>query len=624
MTIAITKPSGGLDTIAPVERLTPLPQAKQPLLIELGVLKGGSEVLFVVAPGTILSGPAKCLPGRIDCQIISLAPNQIESLYVKGATGPTHVSDFAVTGITTTSHKSAADAGRVRRQVSKTGPEAAAVFALRRALAVPVRAERRRDRRSTQPDSRGKLMRRMMLIAFTFVVISLLGAASAGAVVIDMGASGRYGVALVPGTRSTLTTAGITTVTAGAPCTDPWLASDFILQSSRPLLQRRPGHARQRDVRGHLGSASARLADDTELRRAVPQGRRRRQRCAEQLSDAVLAVRAHQPVPRRRRPRPLHALRTAAAASTSVSPAGPRASLRARSPPAPVTTTSAATARSAAPTTSGRTRAAPGAERQRVLHHRRPDPHRGLADGQRHGADRTHPDRLHAADRAADAARRRRLPRQRRQDLLGERRLHRPVLLLPRAGERRRHAWCRYVVQPWTAQTRAATTPAFPRGTTTCPRSSIAIEAAERLVSPLSQGQLAAITDPALNGWYALDGSEMNDNGCVGFPKSLDQVTVGASGQNPYCLQREFNNAGAIVSDPNAPKCAPLVDLAPTFVVPSPIDAGDVVAFDGSVTELDAAHPAGQLPVELRRWHQPRPARASSTSSPRAASTRSR
>ena len=75
-------------------------------------------------------------------------------------------------------------------------------------------------------------MRRTMLIALTFFVISLLGAASAEAVVIDMGASGRYGVALVPGTRSTLTTAGITTVTAGGPCSDPWLAADFILPST--------------------------------------------------------------------------------------------------------------------------------------------------------------------------------------------------------------------------------------------------------------------------------------------------------------------------------------------------------------------------------------------------------
>ncbi len=56
-------------------------------------------------------------------------------------------------------------------------------------------------------------------------------------------------------------------------------------------------------------------------------------------------------------------------------------------------------------------------------------------------------------------------------------------------------------------------------------------------------------------------------------------------GNGSYPLQREFNNAGMIESDPNAPGCAPLVDLAPTFVAPSPIDPGDVVAFDGSVTD---------------------------------------
>ena len=140
-----------------------------------------------------------------------------------------------------------------------------------------------------------------------------------------------------------------------------------------------------------------------------------------------------------------------------------------------------------------------------------------------------------------------------------------------------------YVVQPWTAKT-ACDDPGVPAWKDDVSAVEYAIEAAERLVSPISQGQLAAITNPALNAWYALDGSEINDNGCIGFPKSLDLVTVGASGQNPYYLQRESNNGGAIASDPNAPKCAPLNDLAPTFVVPSPIDAGDVVAFDGSVT----------------------------------------
>jgi hypothetical protein len=119
--LAMTSANGGLNTIDPVERLSPLPSAKQPLLLELGVLKGGSEVLFVVMPGTILSGPAKCLPGKVDCQLISLAPNQIESVYTSGASGPTHVSDFAVTAIRTTSHKTVAEADKARRQVSKTG-----------------------------------------------------------------------------------------------------------------------------------------------------------------------------------------------------------------------------------------------------------------------------------------------------------------------------------------------------------------------------------------------------------------------------------------------------------------------------------------------------------------------
>ncbi len=139
--LAMTNPDGGLNTIDPVVRLSPLPSAKQPLLLELGVLKGGSEVLFVVQPGTVLRGPAKCLPGKVECQIISLAPNQIESLYVNAATGPSHVSDFAVTGIKTITHKTAADATRARRQVSKVGATMLRELHYERVVAVPVRAE---------------------------------------------------------------------------------------------------------------------------------------------------------------------------------------------------------------------------------------------------------------------------------------------------------------------------------------------------------------------------------------------------------------------------------------------------------------------------------------------------
>ena len=157
MALAMTSPDGGLNTIDPVVRLSPLPSAKQPLLLELGVLQGGSEVLFVVQPGTILSGPAKCLPGKVDCQIISLAPNQIESLYVRARaaqrtypTSPSPASRLRPQAAAAAASRSGARSPRAA--------SAPARGALRRAVAVPVRAEPRCGRRPAQPHSGGKLM----------------------------------------------------------------------------------------------------------------------------------------------------------------------------------------------------------------------------------------------------------------------------------------------------------------------------------------------------------------------------------------------------------------------------------------------------------------------------------
>jgi hypothetical protein len=135
-----------------------------------------------------------------------------------------------------------------------------------------------------------------------------------------------------------------------------------------------------------------------------------------------------------------------------------------------------------------------------------------------------------------------------------------------------------YVVQPWSADTRCDEQK-LPT------RPSQAVDAGQRIVNPLSQGEIDAIVNPWLDGWYADTGSEISDNdGCVpnGYPK--DQVTVGNSPQNPYVLAPEFNNAGVIETDPNAPPCARGVTLTPAFVAPSPIDAGEVVGFDGSIT----------------------------------------
>ena len=99
----------------------------------------------------------------------------------------------------------------------------------------------------------------------------------------------------------------------------------------------------------------------------------------------------------------------------------------------------------------------------------------------------------------------------------------------------------------------------------------------------LSQGQIAAIVNPALNGWVALDGSEINDNG------SCDTALTDSKSTS---LAPEFNNGGVITNDPFAPICASGIQLAPTFVLPSRLDAGDVVKFDGSKSPSTLLVPA--------------------------------
>jgi hypothetical protein len=161
-----------------------------------------------------------------------------------------------------------------------------------------------------------------------------------------------------------------------------------------------------------------------------------------------------------------------------------------------------------------------------------------------------------------------------------------------------------YVVQPWTVGTTCdePSAPSIPQDPTA---QQLALAAGSRLVSPLSQSQIAAIVNPALNGWFALDGSEIDDNKmsdgqrCVPLAGGFDSVTVGLSAQNPYLLQREFNNAGLIENDPTTYfGCAPDVILSPQFVVPSAVNPGDEVQFDGSSTASTLIVPNGDY-----RWN---------------------
>jgi hypothetical protein len=121
VSLAITNANGGLNTIDPLERLSVLPGPQQPLLVELGVLRGAHNVLFAVEPGAAVSGPGTCTPGPIDCEILSLAPGRTEGISKQTATGSTPVALFSVNSITAAQHPSAAAADQARRTASAVG-----------------------------------------------------------------------------------------------------------------------------------------------------------------------------------------------------------------------------------------------------------------------------------------------------------------------------------------------------------------------------------------------------------------------------------------------------------------------------------------------------------------------
>jgi len=163
--------------------------------------------------------------------------------------------------------------------------------------------------------------------------------------------------------------------------------------------------------------------------------------------------------------------------------------------------------------------------------------------------------------------------------------------------------WYVYVVQPWITGTACTASQSASAGQTstggqTSPSPSDPTQAAAMsLAGPLSQSQIAAITNPWLNGWYAADGSEINDTGgCAS--RGLSPVTLGS---RSYLLPSEFNNGSLLQSDPNVPACAYGVLLKPQFVVPSAVPPGDEVWFDGSISPSTLVAEGSDYP-----WGDPR------------------
>jgi len=121
-TVAISEPGadGGLVMIDPVTRLSVLPSGSTPLLVELGVLQGGSRVLFAVRPGTAVNGPGSCTPGPLDCEVLALSMDQLET-----ATGSSQQGSlsFVVSDIQAQDYPTAAAADAARRAQSALGAQ---------------------------------------------------------------------------------------------------------------------------------------------------------------------------------------------------------------------------------------------------------------------------------------------------------------------------------------------------------------------------------------------------------------------------------------------------------------------------------------------------------------------
>jgi hypothetical protein len=121
VSLALTTADGGVTTIDPLERLSILPNKQQPMLIDLGVLQGGKSMLFVVEPGTVVSGAGTCTPGPIDCEILTLKPGQTAGISKETGSGTTPVALLAVNSISFDQHPSVAAANKARETASEVG-----------------------------------------------------------------------------------------------------------------------------------------------------------------------------------------------------------------------------------------------------------------------------------------------------------------------------------------------------------------------------------------------------------------------------------------------------------------------------------------------------------------------
>jgi hypothetical protein len=103
-------------TLTPYENLklqTPLPSAKQALIVFRGVTAGAKSATFTLLGEAILHGNGACLPNASQCQAIDLKPGQVEQLEYLGSDGTVTTYELRVVSITAVKAASASASASV-------------------------------------------------------------------------------------------------------------------------------------------------------------------------------------------------------------------------------------------------------------------------------------------------------------------------------------------------------------------------------------------------------------------------------------------------------------------------------------------------------------------------------
>jgi hypothetical protein len=103
-----TPEAAQLTAYAKLKLQTPLPDAKQPLLVFRGVTAKGKSATFTLVGEAILSGTGACLPNASQCQAVDLKPGETEQLSYLAPNGETTVYELRVISIASAKAKASA------------------------------------------------------------------------------------------------------------------------------------------------------------------------------------------------------------------------------------------------------------------------------------------------------------------------------------------------------------------------------------------------------------------------------------------------------------------------------------------------------------------------------------